>query len=171
MMIKLPDIELPDKNIDTSEFIDYTIHKGYKMETSEDPYSLEMILVGKNVTETYLYNPVTKTLSKVKIEGEGKQEVRWSSLLYFTDAPILVLSQSLSIFLLSISIFFTSFLSGVILLAALVSVIALADYGWKNHKMSKVTKTLWKYKKMVIGVSLTTMWTLTLLKIITLLVK
>lgn len=161
-MIKLPNIELPDKNIETSEFIDYTIHKGYKMETSEDPYSLEMILVGKNVTET---------LSKVKIEGEGKQEVRWSSLLYFTDAPILVLSQSLSIFLLSISIFFTSFLSGVILLAALVSVIALADYGWKSHKMSKVTKPLWKYKKMVIGVSLTTMWTLTLLKIITLLVK
>lgn len=170
-MIKLPDIELPETNIETSEFIDYAVHKGYKMETPEDPYSMELLLVGKKVKETYLYNPVTKTLSRVKIEGEGKQGVKWSSLLYFTDAPMLVLAQSLSIFILSISIFFTSFLSGIFLLAGLVSVVALADYGWKNHKMSKVTKPLWKYKKVVIGTSLTTMWTLTLLKIITLLLK
>ena len=155
-MIKLPNIELPDKNIEPRELVDYAIHKGFKVEVDED--SFEVRLVGDKVTEVYLQNPIINRYSKVYVEGNGKQKVRFASLFYLVDAPIVVLSHMLSILTLGISIFLSGNIAGFSLIGIVAILVTLADYGWRNHKMTRVTKPLWIYKKCMIGIPLTVLW-------------
>lgn len=155
-MIKLPDIELPDKNIEPRELVDYAIHKGFKVEVDED--SFEVRLVGDKVTEVYLQNPTINRYSKVYVEGNGKQKVRFASLFYLVDAPIVVLSHMLSILTLGISIFLSGNIAGFSLIGIVAILVTLADYGWRSHKMTRVTKPLWTYKKCMIGTPLTVLW-------------
>jgi len=164
-MIKLPDIELPDKNIEPRELVDYAIHKGLKVEADED--SFEVRLVGEKVTEVYLQNPIINRYSKVYVEGNRKQGVRLMSLFYLVDAPIMVLSHMLSILTLGISIFLSGNIAGFSLIGAVIILVIMADYGWKNHKMTKVTKPLWIYKNWMISISLTVIWFSILFRAIT----
>lgn len=155
-MIKIPNIELPDRNIEPRELIDYAIHKGYKVEVDED--SFEVKLVGKKVTEVYLQNPIINRYNKVYVEGEGKQKVRFTSLFYLADAPVVVLSHMLSVLTLGVSIFLSGNVAGFSLIGMVAILVTLADYGWRNHKMTMVTKPLWNYKKCMIGIPLTVLW-------------
>ena len=155
-MIKLPDIELPDKNIEPRELVDYAIHKGFKVEVDE--VSFEVRLVGDKVTEVYLQNPIINRYSKIYVEGNRKQKVRFASLFYLVDAPIVVLSHMLSILTLGISIFLSGNIAGFSLIGIVAILVTLADYGWRNHKMTGVTKPLWTYKKCMIGIPLTVLW-------------
>lgn len=155
-MIKIPNIELPDRNIEPRELIDYAIHKGYKVEVDED--SFEVKLVGKKVTEVYLQNPIINRYNKVYVEGEGKQKVRFTSLFYLADAPVVVLSHMLSVLALGVSIFLSGNVAGFSLIGMVAILVTLADYGWRNHKMTMVTKPLWIYKKCMIGIPLTVLW-------------
>ena len=86
MMIKLPDIELPDKNIEPRELVDYAIHKGFKVEVDYD--SFEVKLVGNGVTEVYLQNPIINRYSKIYVEGNGKQRVRLLFSLCSYNCPV-----------------------------------------------------------------------------------
>ena len=165
MMIKLPDIELPDKNIEPRELVDYAIHKGFKVEVDED--SFEVKLVGNKVTEVYLQNPIINRYSKIYVEGNGKQKVKFASLLYLVDAPVIVLSHMLSILILGISIFLSGNIAGFSLIGIVVILVTLADYGWRNHKMTMVTKPLWIYKNLMISISLTLIWMSILFRAVT----
>lgn len=165
MMIKLPDIELPDKNIEPRELVDYAIHKGFKVEIDED--SFEVKLVGEKVTEVYLQNPIINRYNKLYVEGDGKQRVRLMSLFYLADAPIIVLSHMLSVLILSLSIFMSGNVAGFTLIGFLILLVTMADYGWKNHKMTEVTKPLWIYKNWMISISLTAVWLSILFRAVT----